>query len=235
MAPAVTMRPSPAMTSVEAPTTKFGMHAVLHIGVARLADADDETIAQADVGFDDAPMIDNQRVGDDGVEHAIGARGAATLAHAVADDFAAAEFDFFAVNGEIALDARPQFGVGQTDAIARRRAIGRGVGRALHVAHRLLPIRRDALQRRRNRSPCVRSFKPNTCLVAANFNEGDRFFFARLEAHGGSGGNVETHVEGWLAVELERAVDLEKAEMRADLNRPVAGVGDIDWMVRRRR
>jgi hypothetical protein len=74
------------------------VHARLHIGVAGLADGRDAAALDADVGLDDAPVVDDQRIGD----HAVGARGAGAvdalaLAHAVADGLAAAELDLFAV------------------------------------------------------------------------------------------------------------------------------------------
>src|SRR5262249_53364341 len=53
----------------------------LDVGIARLADADDAPVLQADVGFHDAPMVDDQRVGDDGVDRTLRARALA-LAHA---------------------------------------------------------------------------------------------------------------------------------------------------------
>ena len=71
MPPAVTILPSPAMTSVPGPMTM--VDAGLHVRVAGLADADDAAVADADVGLDDAPVVDDQRVGDDGVDGAVGA------------------------------------------------------------------------------------------------------------------------------------------------------------------
>src|SRR6266702_5029941 len=49
---------------------------------------------------------------------------------------------------------------------------------------------------------------------------------AGLEADGGTGGDVEAHAAGFLAVELQRRVGLEEMVVRADLDRAVAGVGD---------
>ena len=43
----------------------------LHVGVAGLADRGDAAVRDGDVGFDDAPMVDDQRVGDDGVDRAL--------------------------------------------------------------------------------------------------------------------------------------------------------------------
>ena len=65
MPPAVTIMPSPAMISVPAPM-RYG-DARLDVGIARLADRPDAAVLDADVGLDDAPVIDDQRVGDDRV------------------------------------------------------------------------------------------------------------------------------------------------------------------------
>jgi hypothetical protein len=46
----------------------------------------------------------------------------------VADDFAATEFHFFAVGGEVFLDLDPQLGVGQAHTVADGRAEHVGVG-----------------------------------------------------------------------------------------------------------
>ncbi len=46
----------------------------LHIGIAGLADAGDAPVLQADIGLDDAPMVEDQRVGDDGIDRALRAR-----------------------------------------------------------------------------------------------------------------------------------------------------------------
>src|SRR5258708_8621086 len=50
---------------------------------------------------------------------------------------------------------------------------------------------------------------------------------AGLEAHGGAGGDVEAHTLGPLAVEPESLVGLEEMIVAANLDRPVAGVGDL--------
>ena len=67
----------------------------LDVGVARLADRGDAAVLDADIGLDDAPVVDDQRVGDDRVGTVLG--HALALAHAVADHLAAAEFHFLAV------------------------------------------------------------------------------------------------------------------------------------------
>jgi hypothetical protein len=69
-----------------------------------------------DVGLDDTPVVDDQRIGD----HRVGDFGGDLLAlpHAVADHLAATELDLVAINGEILLDLDPQIGVGEADAVA---------------------------------------------------------------------------------------------------------------------
>src|SRR6185295_5564892 len=84
----------------------------LDVGVAGLADADDAAVLQTDIGLHDAPVIDDQRIGDHGVDRALRPRALA-LAHAVADHLAAAELHFFAVGRVVALDLDEEVGVGQ--------------------------------------------------------------------------------------------------------------------------
>src|SRR4030095_7692379 len=97
--------------------------------IAGLADGGDATVPEADVGLHDAPVIDDERVGDDGVDGAVGA-GTLALAHAVADDLAAAELHFFAVDRVVALDLDEEFGVGAADAGAHRGPEHGGIGAA---------------------------------------------------------------------------------------------------------
>ena len=98
----------------------------LDVGIAGLADLPDAPVLEADVGLDDAPVIDDERVGDDGVGDVGG--HALALPHAVADHLAAAELHFFAVDRVVLLDFDPQLGVGEPHAIARRRPEHFGIG-----------------------------------------------------------------------------------------------------------
>ena len=106
--------------------TDQNVHARLGIGVARLADADNAPVFDADVGFDNAPMVEDQRVGN----HHIDDFGIVALAlpHAVADDFAATEFDFIAVHGVVVFDFDNEGGIAQTHAVARGCAVHFGIG-----------------------------------------------------------------------------------------------------------
>ena len=111
-------------------------HAGLGVGVARLADARDAPVLQADIGLHDALMVEDDDPGDDRV-HRAALAGDLRLAHAVAHDLAAAELDLFAGDGQVAFDLDQQFGIGQPDAVARGRAVKRriiGTGQGLgHV------------------------------------------------------------------------------------------------------
>ena len=64
--------------------------AVHGVGVAGLAERDDPPVADADVGLDDAPVVEDDRAGDDQVGGALGP-GRPALAHRLADHLAAAE------------------------------------------------------------------------------------------------------------------------------------------------
>ena len=104
-------------------------HAWLGVGVAGLADRGDPPVPQPDVGLVDAGPVEDQRVGDDRVDRALGARGL-RLAHAVADRLAAAELHLLAVDGQVALDLDDQLGVGEPHPVAGGRPVHVGVGDA---------------------------------------------------------------------------------------------------------
>ena len=101
----------------------------LDVGIAGLADGGDAAVLQADIGLDDAPVVEDQRVGDDGVDGALPV-GDLRLAHAVADHLAAAELHLLAVDGEILLDLDDEIGVGEPHAVAGGGAEHVGIGRA---------------------------------------------------------------------------------------------------------
>jgi len=101
----------------------------LNIGVAGLADAADAAVADADIGLDDAPMVEDHGIGDDGVDRTLGA-GHLALAHAVADHLAATEFDLLAIDRAVIFDLDDELGVGETQPVAGRRAEHFGIGAA---------------------------------------------------------------------------------------------------------
>src|SRR5207244_1763937 len=146
------------------------------VGVARLADADDPAVANADVGLHDPPVIDDDDVGDDRVERAGRSRGARRLAHAVTNDLAAAELRFLTRHREIALDADQELRVRQPRAIARRRAVEVGVLPARH------PDRHEDRSHSRRRAiassfepPDVSALSPKTRRSPASSTSVTRF------------------------------------------------------------
>src|ERR1700722_12539972 len=88
----------------------------LHVRIARLTDSPNVAVLESDIGFDDPPMIDDERIGD----HRVGYRRAVALAlsHSVPDHLAAAEFHFLAVDREILLHVHDQGGIGEPYPIA---------------------------------------------------------------------------------------------------------------------
>src|SRR5271165_708487 len=127
----------------------------LNIGVARLADTADAAVADADIGLNDPPVIQNHGIGDDGVDGTVGA-GRLPLPHAVANDLAAAEFDLLAIDRAIALDFDDEVGIGEAQPIAGRRPEHRGIGlarnRRCHWAYPSSPLTRP-LKPTTRRSP----------------------------------------------------------------------------------
>lgn len=107
----------------------------LHVGVAGLADHGNTPVLDADIGLDDTPVVDDQRVGQHQV-HGLGGQHLA-LPHAIADDLAAAELHFFAVNGVVLLYFDPQCRVGQAQTVTHGRAEHVGIGLAGNSAHAL--------------------------------------------------------------------------------------------------
>ena len=96
--------------------------AALDAGVAGVADADDAAVLHADIGFDDAEeRVEDERVGDDEIER-FGVGCGRRLAHAVANDLAAAKLDLVAVaaalGDEVAFYFDKEIGVGEPHLIA---------------------------------------------------------------------------------------------------------------------
>ena len=114
----------------------------LDVGVAGLADAADTAVANADIGLNDAPMVEDHGVGDDRIDRTL-RTGRLTLPHPVADHLAAAELDLLAVNRAVALDLDDELGIGQPQAIPGRRTEHGGVGAARDARrHQAIPARR---------------------------------------------------------------------------------------------
>src|SRR5262245_33620289 len=68
--------------------------------------------------------------------------------------------------------------------------------------------------------------EPVDDALAGERNERDLARLPRLKAHRGAGGDIEPHAARLFAIEFERRIGLEEMIMRADLDRPIAGVGN---------
>src|SRR3979411_1411331 len=113
-------------------------HIGLTVRVAGFADGGDFACFNSDVCFDDTPVVKNDCIGNHGVHHIPVV--ALRLAHAVADDFAASEFHFFAIAGEVLFDFEEQFGVGQPNAVTGGRTEHFGICLTGNPAHFNFPI-----------------------------------------------------------------------------------------------
>jgi hypothetical protein len=110
----------------------------LDVRIAGLADRVHLAVLDADVGFHDPPVVEDQRVGDDRVDRAL-AVGDLALAHAVADHLAAAELHFLAVGGEVFFHLNDDVGVGEPHPVADGGPEHVRIGGALHLdRHRCL-------------------------------------------------------------------------------------------------
>ena len=217
-APAVTILPSPAMISVVCADDDVDTR--LDVRVAGLADRGDASVPDADVGLDDAPVIDDQRVGDDRIHCAFRTRGL-RLPHAVADHLAAAELHFLAVGGEVAFHLDDELGVREAHAIARRWSEHVRVRAAREpMSHGCSP--RGA----QSSGPMTCPIEPEHATHPAQRHERDFARLSGLEADGRPRRNVQPVAAGLAAVEGERRIGFGEVEVRADLHRAVAAVGD---------
>ncbi len=96
---------------------QFRVDTFHRVWISRLAHLDDAPVADTNVGLHDAPVINDQSVGDYQVERASLPRSACALAHAIANHLAAAECDLVAVRSEVFLHFDNQFRLGKADAI----------------------------------------------------------------------------------------------------------------------
>src|SRR5262245_15035900 len=110
----------------------------LHIGIASLAYGGNAAVLDGDIGLHDPPVIDDQRVGDDGVDCALAA-GTLRLSHAVADHFPASELHLLAIDREILLHLDDEVGIREAHPVAHRGAEHLRIGGASHRVGHLRP------------------------------------------------------------------------------------------------
>ena len=113
---------------------EVGVDAVHDVGVAGLADRGDPAVADPDVGLDDAPVVEDDRAGDDQIGRPRGPAGD-RLPHRLADDLPAAEHGLVAPGAQVPLDLDEQRGVGQPDPVTRRRPVQQRVPLPAQLTH----------------------------------------------------------------------------------------------------
>ena len=80
------------------PDNEIRVHTVGRVGVTCSSDGRDAAVTNADIGFHDAPVVEDDCAGDHEIRSAFGA-GIGRLTHRLADDFPAAK------NGLVTADA----------------------------------------------------------------------------------------------------------------------------------
>ena len=177
----------------------------LDIGVASFSDSGDPSIFDSDVCLDDAPVVDNECVGEYEVDD-FGA-GSLALAHAVSNHLPTAERHLIPVDCEVLLHLDPEFGVGESNSVARRGSVKLCVCRARESCH------------------CAPSSETHHVgPEAVDFSVtriGDQFdgpSLSGFEANCGASGNIEPKTSGLVAVEYEGRIGLEEVIVRAHLN-----------------
>src|SRR5262245_56255934 len=93
----------------------------LHIGIAGLAYCGNTSILDGNIGLRNSPVIENQCVGDDGIDCAL-TTGTLRLTHAVADDFSASKLHLLAISREVILNLDDEVGIGEAHLVTDRRA-----------------------------------------------------------------------------------------------------------------
>ena len=135
MPPAVTISPSPAMTSVPGPMTMSTPGWTSGLPALPMPTMRPSLMPMSALTMPQWSTISALVM----TVSTTSACAALALAHAVADDLAAAELHLLAVDGAVALDLDDQLGVGQAHAVAGGRAVHLGVGAARRCSSRLAP------------------------------------------------------------------------------------------------
>ena len=88
---------------------QVAVDAVHDVRVACLADANDDTVLDSDICLDDARPVDDERIGDDRVQHVVVGTPAG-LTHSFSQCLAAAECALVAISRHVLLHLDPQIG-----------------------------------------------------------------------------------------------------------------------------
>src|SRR5712664_61847 len=100
-----------------------GSHPIHDARITRLADRGNPAITNSNISLIDSGVIENQRVGNHQIGSAAGAGRFRRLAHAVANDFAAAELYLIAVDSPVCFDFDNEVRISEAYPISRGRAV----------------------------------------------------------------------------------------------------------------
>src|SRR5258708_7536890 len=103
----------------------------LHVRITGFPDSGNQPVLDADIGLNDPPVIENQRVSDHRIERALAA-GTLRLAHAIPDHFPASELHLLAIASEILLHLDDELGIREAHLVAYRRTEHLRVRSATH-------------------------------------------------------------------------------------------------------
>ncbi|MBV6449086.1 MAG: hypothetical protein FCKEOINB_02816 [Nitrosomonas sp.] len=195
----------------------------LNIGISGFADIGDFAVLDADVRFDDSPMIDNDRIGDHGIHDV--RMAALRLSHAVAYHFSAAEFYFLAIGGEVSFNLDEKFGIGQTDTVAGCRPHHFRIGLAGNFyTHFLTPVKslRTKLFQFAHHFLIESIHDP----VTRELDQLDGSLLSGLEADGRARHDIQAHAIRRVAVKFHGGVDFVKMKVGTDLDRTIPAIGN---------
>ena len=118
----------------------------LRIGITGLADGSNAAVFQTHISFHNAPVIDDQGIGDHRINRTRSTSDLA-LTHAIPDNLAAAEGYFFTMDGEVAFHFNEKLGIREPYLVAHRGSKHGGITGAW-------------LSGRHHRSPMIFCWKP---------------------------------------------------------------------------
>mmetsp|Transcript_11609 Transcript_11609/g.54024 ORF Transcript_11609/g.54024 Transcript_11609/m.54024 type:complete len:397 (-) Transcript_11609:22-1212(-) len=182
-------------------------HALHDVGVTSLAYARDHTVLDPHVRLVYASVVDDERVGDDGVERD-GCVDAALLTHTLPQSLTASELALVAVHAQVLLHRDPQVGIAKTNLVPNGRAVhggvlgaGDGEGRSLRQRCSRRDVeesprgdpRHGLVKRvRRVHRPVHDVVTPAYDAVTRDWHQRHLFALARFESNRGTGGDVES-------------------------------------------
>src|SRR5580700_10012414 len=122
------------------PRSDDNIHIRLNIRISCLADCRDMTVFNADICFYDSPVVEDQRVGNDGINRSFRS-GPLRLAHAVAHNLPAPELHLLAIDREVLFHLNNQVCISETHLVANSRPKHLRIRGAVHrVGHSITSL-----------------------------------------------------------------------------------------------